>query len=1280
MNENNNHNKPHWVRPHQSHVVEKNEGELRRVDESRRLAHAPSNHGKNEPHKGTKERADKRLADGCYHGVSFIGHYGLLGFERFLQLFFKRRSGAGRLINYGASAGLVLIVAFGIFYYSMGWRALSVSFLKPQIEAALASSFGDADVQIDNVLLQRNRELGGLYLRLTNMSIRGPQNEAIAASPETAIGLKFLPLLIGQVEPDSLSLIGPEVHLVRGASGEWGLWRAPNSLVDDSIIGGDELNVKAENAAVRELVGPEGQKVTQLGDVAEAALAKVHNRLQGSINLSDIGVQKARVVLHTSPEDKGDVWYIPSFAVQYDPSGEKQLIGRGVIQHENSPGAGMWVSLRHREGDKHLDLQSQIENIVPSELSSLVPVLQSLKPVHVGVSGDMEARIHLQEGLISGNVKVSLSEGKIGFLESDGPAFDITRGAFEFNMKGDAKHIVMERGELIYPNGHIFLKGDIWRDVTGSGPKDWRFQLNSSEGTVISDHSSVTYPIREFSFSGQLFKTDAPFSIDELRVRVGESSLIMAHDGSSGYPAILRGQMANVPLDLIKAIWPQGYREDSREWLFERAKSGVIRNGEFALEGLSAPVAAVRKVVNKPAMALPAMVLQIEAPSFTIFDEPVLVEGPAAEMRISGTSLTTAMDKAFSKVEGGQKIEITDGLLSIPDFEPKIPNGTISYKIAGRAPAFLSLLKRPPFNHRSLLSETAENIDGAVRGDLTVRMPMSDEVNEKDVIVEGKIALSGGKADVGKFSFNDGVINFLLGPNYIEAKGVTLINGVSADLEWRRQIVTNEDYVPPPLLIRGVFDEADRNQLGLEVNHLIQGALPMEVVLQESGDENFDISVSADLSKAVLKSDALGWRKEAGVPASLDFKIVPQDDEVRLKDFAIKGQDLTTAGEIVLAKDYSVRSFYFPKVSYKVVSNITLKGERDDKGIWQVMATGATYDGRGVLRSLLRTGQVGGSTNTNTGSLKGGLNLIGKFDTVIGWQQSKLSDFQISMKRRGDQMINFAVDGRLRNGGLLKARQVSGSGQDPVIEVESSDAGEALRFVGFYPNMLGGTGKLTVRYNAKKRQLASKTGQLIITRFSIASDPVVKEVLLNASSGKKNKQIAGQDIIPFNRLVAPFSIGHEQFILHDSYVSGELLGATMRGSLDFQNERVRLGGTYIPLYGLNAAVGAVPVLGDILVGRRGEGMLGITFGIYGNLSKPEVLVNPMSLVAPGVFRQIFEFEQGQQQIRARPDSNKKARDKLDSSASKPQRKSENGAGDKGKSPETSASSAIRRGQ
>ena len=135
----------------------------------------------------------------------------------------------------------------------------------------------------------------------------------------------------------------------------------------------------------------------------------------------------------------------------------------------------------------------------------------------------------------------------------------------------------------------------------------------------------------------------------------------------------------------------------------------------------------------------------------------------------------------------------------------------------------------------------------------------------------------------------------------------------------------------------------------------------------------------------------------------------------------------------------------------------------------------------------------------------------------------------------------------------------------------------------------------------------------------VLTDPGAAAVL-----GNRKQQIARSRIV-FKRLRAPFVVGGGKFRLNDAYMNGPALGATMRGTADFKSQTVDLSGTYVPLYGLNSALGAIPILGRVLVGRQGEGVVGITFAIKGKLDDPNVLVNPISVMTPGIFRQIFDF-------------------------------------------------------
>jgi hypothetical protein len=213
------------------------------------------------------------------------------------------------------------------------------------------------------------------------------------------------------------------------------------------------------------------------------------------------------------------------------------------------------------------------------------------------------------------------------------------------------------------------------------------------------------------------------------------------------------------------------------------------------------------------------------------------------------------------------------------------------------------------------------------------------------------------------------------------------------------------------------------------------------------------------------------------------------------------------------------------------------------------------------------------------------------------------------------------------NGEAPVAVKLENEGGARLIKAESRDSGAAFRLIGFYPSVSGGEASLQVNLDAG--DAGSKSGTLWVRNFDLLGDSVVRDVLSDpgttAALGQQHKRQAERTRISFKQLRAPFSVGGGKFRLNDAFMNGPQLGATMRGSVDFKTQTVDLGGTYVPAYGLNAGVlGAIPVFGKVLTGRQGEGLIGITFTVQGKLTDPAVLVNPMSVLTPGIFRQIFE--------------------------------------------------------
>ena len=73
------------------------------------------------------------------------------------------------------------------------------------------------------------------------------------------------------------------------------------------------------------------------------------------------------------------------------------------------------------------------------------------------------------------------------------------------------------------------------------------------------------------------------------------------------------------------------------------------------------------------------------------------------------------------------------------------------------------------------------------------------------------------------------------------------------------------------------------------------------------------------------------------------------------------------------------------------------------------------------------------------------------------------------------------------------------------------------------------------------------------------------------------------------------------------------------------NNRMNVKGTYLPGRALNRMVSKIPFLGLAFGKGKVNGLLGITFKLSGRYGNPKLQVNPLSIIAPGVFREIFKF-------------------------------------------------------
>ena len=188
------------------------------------------------------------------------------------------------------------------------------------------------------------------------------------------------------------------------------------------------------------------------------------------------------------------------------------------------------------------------------------------------------------------------------------------------------------------------------------------------------------------------------------------------------------------------------------------------------------------------------------------------------------------------------------------------------------------------------------------------------------------------------------------------------------------------------------------------------------------------------------------------------------------------------------------------------------------------------------------------------------------------------------------------------------------------MSVAFNDAGTILRLLGVYSQLAGGSGSMVLTTD---RDADVEVGRLVMRDFAIVDEANVAEILGNHSDSRA--AIARQNRLDFDLTEVDFQRRPDRVEVTNAMLTGSTVGGTMRGYIYTNQRQYDLTGTYVPLFGLNNAFQQIPILGPILGGRPGEGLVGVTFAVGGPLDKPEFRINPLSILMPGAFRELFEF-------------------------------------------------------
>ena len=151
----------------------------------------------------------------------------------------------------------------------------------------------------------------------------------------------------------------------------------------------------------------------------------------------------------------------------------------------------------------------------------------------------------------------------------------------------------------------------------------------------------------------------------------------------------------------------------------------------------------------------------------------------------------------------------------------------------------------------------------------------------------------------------------------------------------------------------------------------------------------------------------------------------------------------------------------------------------------------------------------------------------------------------------------------------------------------------------------------------------NSNSKLVIDNFKVQEVPVLAKLLTLASLQGIADLLTGEGI-RFSDFEMTFSNKNNFLRIEELYAIGPAISILMDGYIE-KNELVSLRGTLVPATTINRTISSIPLIGNILVGKKvGEGVFGVSFKIKGPPKKVKTTVNPVKTLTPRFITRTIE--------------------------------------------------------
>ena len=1132
----------------------------------------------------------------------------------------------------GAVAGFATVAGGGL-WWRLGSGPLPVDIVTPWLTAAVEARLGGGHrVEVGGTQLERTED-GRAALRLRDIVVRDPDGTVVASAPKAEVGISSLSLLTGHIQAKRLSLIGAAMAVRVERDGQLTIFAGADkrpiaktpllAAAGDDLPKGAATPAAAPSKARPKLATPGTPKAPAPAGAATATPQNppdLWTALLGWLDwldtlgldggdFTEVGLKNGSLVVDDM--QTGKQWSFADINL-----GLMRPKEGGIAFAINSRGTdGPWsmTATVTPRGQGRRAIEAVLRDLSPKDLLLALRVGDGVTEADMPISAILRGEIAANGMPQSMDGRILLGAGYVGNPDDPDDRILIDEGRIELRWDAAKRQLSVPIEVLAGPN-RATLFGQI--SAPQHAGESWGFAITKGLAILASADRSREAPLvlDRIAVRGRLDPAKRRLEVDHGDVAGMAAGLAFsgAIDYSGTDPRLIAGMAGTrMSASALKRIWPFFIASKVRAWVIDHVQSGTVERFTIAAK---APMPTL-KASGPP---VPDDGLSIELISSAVALRPVetlpLIRDADLALNVIGRNVKLNIGRGVAELPSGRKLGVSGVLFEVPDTFPKAPPARLRFHVDGPVDAAAELVSLDPLRDACDLQLDPATSHGTLSANVAAGLPITKNINKSQVSygVEADFSNFSAERLIRNQKVEAAALHLSANAQAIQIKGDVRVGGTPASVDYRMTGGGTD------VRAQATLDDAARGRLGLDVGGGMSG--PIAVKLNGkigSGDHDSQLKIEADLTQAKIAELLPGWTKPHGKSSKASFVLLEKSHATRLEEVVIEGPGTSVKGTVELDGEGEITLANFPVYAPSDGDRASLRAERTPDGVLKVVMRGDVYDGRGLIKAVMS-----GPGGEQPKSASHDMDLDVKVGAMAGFNGETLRGLDLHLSRRGGQIRSFSLNAKLgQEGTLLGDLRTYANGRN-VVYFESNDAGALFRFTDTYPRIVGG--QMWVAMDPPSADQEPRDGVLNVRDFAVRGEPALERIAAAEPMTDPNMRVPVTQGVTFSRFRVEFTRAPGRLSLRDGVVWGPAIGATMEGQLDYARDAVSVRGTFIPAYALNNMFGRLPFVGPLLGGDR-EGLLGITYEVVGPPHSPTLRVNPISVVAPGFLRKLFEF-------------------------------------------------------